>query len=596
MNETSTGSPRGGIRRWLVVSGLAAAALGLAACDGVSDRTAAGGGGGGNGGEGNGGGGGGGNGALQSDVIQASNGVIGLTAIPKDAEIDPVDDVGTGLIMESLSAKFSGFAVETSPQTEAAPASLAVEKSSTKSSEDELARLIQAIRDALGSNGDNILERLDVAFQNTGRAVDGTPTALAQLSLDLLAGETATVSEIRSRLLEILTGSEQGAASGTPQGVTDEARNFTFTLGTTLGVDDLLLVLGIAPDEAFNNLPADLNDFANGRTLARSDLSFVEDEETFQTEATAAADLLWVIDDSGSMSQEQDNIAAGIGEFFDILDASGLDYHLGATTTGNDCGELSQISTGDRFITSNTANARGEWSGDQETGIDGIARPGTSGSGTETGIFCGEQALLVDPTGTQPNFNREGAPDVLIFVSDEPDNETVQGRTPRSAPAGYQVRELGAYETIFTDAGTTIFSIVGTATVLPGQNDPDPDFNCSGEGGDADGGAAYGRLSSITNGGRTSICADANDWSPLFQEVALAASGGASQYELSNIPVIPSVRVFVEGNEVSRDPARRNGFDVFLSATRSAIIFYGDALPEPGNEVRVVYDRVDSES
>lgn len=47
-------------------------------------------------------------------------------------------------------------------------------------------------------------------------------------------------------------------------------------------------------------------------------------------------DILFVIDNSGSMSDEQMNLAQNFPLFVDVLDDSGLDYRVGITTTGMD--------------------------------------------------------------------------------------------------------------------------------------------------------------------------------------------------------------------------------------------------------------------
>ena len=44
-------------------------------------------------------------------------------------------------------------------------------------------------------------------------------------------------------------------------------------------------------------------------------------------------DLLWVVDDSGSMCQEQKILRDNFDRFIDEIDASGVDFHIGVTTT-----------------------------------------------------------------------------------------------------------------------------------------------------------------------------------------------------------------------------------------------------------------------
>src|SRR5262245_57636987 len=45
-------------------------------------------------------------------------------------------------------------------------------------------------------------------------------------------------------------------------------------------------------------------------------------------------DVLFVIDNSGSMGQEQANLTANFPMFIQVLNDSGLDYRVGVTTTG----------------------------------------------------------------------------------------------------------------------------------------------------------------------------------------------------------------------------------------------------------------------
>lgn len=47
-------------------------------------------------------------------------------------------------------------------------------------------------------------------------------------------------------------------------------------------------------------------------------------------------DVLFVIDNSGSMAEEQANLAANFPTFIQVLEESGLDYRVGVTSTGRD--------------------------------------------------------------------------------------------------------------------------------------------------------------------------------------------------------------------------------------------------------------------
>jgi hypothetical protein len=57
-------------------------------------------------------------------------------------------------------------------------------------------------------------------------------------------------------------------------------------------------------------------------------------------------DLLFVVDNSGSMGEEQANLATNFPAFIDVIAASGLDWRVGVTTTGVDYTYLQNIGFG----------------------------------------------------------------------------------------------------------------------------------------------------------------------------------------------------------------------------------------------------------
>ncbi len=55
--------------------------------------------------------------------------------------------------------------------------------------------------------------------------------------------------------------------------------------------------------------------------------------DTFDQATRAQTDILWVVDNSGSMAREQDQLAASFPKFFTYLQGAQLDYRIGVTTT-----------------------------------------------------------------------------------------------------------------------------------------------------------------------------------------------------------------------------------------------------------------------
>ena len=306
--------------------------------------------------------------------------------------------------------------------------------------------------------------------------------------------------------------------------------------------------------------------------------------ETFKQTANSsnAVDILWSIDSSGSMSEEQTNLANGASQFFTSLNKAGIDYRLGVNV--QDSGKCKQLRTLSdnvtQFIGKNTPNAEVEWKK--------LSQPGTNDSGTEVGFYCTREVDM-------SKFDRTNAQNLVVFVSDEPENETYEDSI---YVPGYTDRDFNNYKNYFLNSATTYFSIVGTATQLrptfasPQPNSNDPSFRCNGAGGSASGGAHFKEISRLTGGSSASICADAKSWSVMFDEIVKAATGLASSFNLTKLPIPSTIKVTLNGQAVARDTTQNNGFDVIYSTSGASLVFYGNALPKQNDSVIVQYDAI----
>ena len=330
----------------------------------------------------------------------------------------------------------------------------------------------------------------------------------------------------------------------------------------------------------------------NNATALTSDavVEIKSKKEGFNQQAAngGGVDILWSIDASGSMSEEQANLANGAEQFFNTLNTAGLDYRLAVNTQGGNyrgysCNTLRQTSLGSNYIDNKTPNALGEWKK--------LAQPGTSDSATETGFYCTRE---VDMKG----FTRPNAKQLVVFVSDEPENETVQNLKPSSAPYSYQKRDFNDYKKYFTNTGATYFAIVGLGSIIkPTFNSPvdlnaNGDFSCSGKGGNAEGGAHFKEIANSTGGTTASICAEASSWTIVFNKILERATGLASNFKLQHSPLPSTVKVKVDGQEILRDVNHQNGFDVIYVQDEASLVFYGNKLPHKGNNIEVNYDYV----
>jgi len=133
------------------------------------------------------------------------------------------------------------------------------------------------------------------------------------------------------------------------------------------------------------------------------------------------ADILFVVDDSGSMSGHQRNLSHNIGLFTSVfLQTSILDYNIGVITTDNDgfwggssscCGKL--VGTY-RVVTKTTPNSNLVLQENLTVGINGSGREAPF----ETTSLALSNTML---TGWNSGFIRPSAALIVIFITDAED-------------------------------------------------------------------------------------------------------------------------------------------------------------------------------
>lgn len=138
---------------------------------------------------------------------------------------------------------------------------------------------------------------------------------------------------------------------------------------------------------------------------------------------SSAVDILFVIDDSRSMKDEQEQLGIWSSELFDVLSTAGglPDLHIGVTSSSLPITGHAGCTTngGLRFI-SDVAGPDGsrvrDYTGTLTEAFAKLARVGDSGCGFEQPFKAAQNAL----SGTQ-KFLREDALLLVVFVTDEDD-------------------------------------------------------------------------------------------------------------------------------------------------------------------------------
>jgi len=209
-------------------------------------------------------------------------------------------------------------------------------------------------------------------------------------------------------------------------------------------------------------------------------------------------DILFVVDNSGSMGEEQANLAANFPHFIEVIDASGLDWHVAVTSTGVDyhyqqtLGGITlpvNITGGDngamlmgsgcgmtrRWVQKGDANAAAQFAC--------TAALGTGGPGDEMPLAAMRAALedrMAD--GTNAGWRRDDALLAVVFLTDENDCSYEQSVTlPFIEPLCQSQQEPVANYVSFVDQYAGNRAKWAAATIAG----PGPD-RCSSAFGDAD--------------------------------------------------------------------------------------------------------------
>ncbi len=502
---------------------------------------------------------------------------FGKTFLTDKTGVVLLDDGTIAASYAALGLKLPFLAPKVSTAIYAAEVNSKVVSSTLRSQADAYLALIEQILKGEGADVNILVNQSSLNAQSS--------VVQATLSVDF-TNTTQSASNIRNLVLKAINNGVLPAnmmSSGTDFG--DKIR---LNLAFWEDQGDIFLWAGANLAEDAKAVAAKYNDLNNAASLTSSRvLTTVASKETFkQTEASAGGvDILWSIDASGSMSQEQQNLANGAEQFFNTLNTAGLDYRLAVNTQGNDntrysCTSLRQTTAGEGFIDSNTPDALAKWRV--------LASPGTSDSGTETGFYCTREVDLT-------NFDRPNAKNLVVFVSDEPENETVNSSRP-SASSNYVSRDFEDYKQYFTNTGATYFAIAGTgSTIKPTFSsnvdlNANGDYSCSGQGGSAAGGAHFSEIAKLTGGSSASICADSADWTVMFDKILETATGLASNFKLQYAPIPSSVKVMVAGKALTRDISHQDGFDIIYGKDDVSLVFYGNSLPKQGDAIEIEYD------
>jgi len=221
---------------------------------------------------------------------------------------------------------------------------------------------------------------------------------------------------------EIVTTLSGGTATGLPLAATNAPVDTLFRLVLLYGEyeSSTFYIAVVVPEKLYAEYETQGNSITNAaRVIPKGKKLTTSSEKFSQATARQNADILFVVDDSGSMNDNQNALSQAADDFSAEMTSSGLNYRSAIITTGNGAtdhtnGAAYHILRSVGIIENNT------------TLLKQSLVAGTRGSGTETGIWNAEQALQslahnnsVDGAVTIAGMPKAGSTLSVIIISDE---------------------------------------------------------------------------------------------------------------------------------------------------------------------------------
>jgi hypothetical protein len=267
-----------------------------------------------------------------------------------------------------------------------------------------------------------------------------------------------------------------------------------------------------------------------------------------QPSRESGVDILWVVDNSASMFEEQDQLAAHADSFIGYLSRAPVDFLMGIASTDLSIDEPGVL-VGE-VLTSETPHLADEFA-------DLIYMD--EGSRDEKGFYAALEA--VDQSGPNGGIFRPDSDLEVIFFTDEDDQSDFQSSDFLEGLYSHR-----------TGGVIAVNAIVG-----------DPPEGCASVFGAADAGIKYQEAQEASEGLRESICS--LDYDAMLGRIALKVLGLNDRIYLSAPPDLGTIEVRID--DVLMHRRERHGWR--YDAGDNCIIFDGYAVPYPGSEVIVRY-------
>jgi hypothetical protein len=249
--------------------------------------------------------------------------------------------------------------------------------------------------------------------------------------------------------------------------------------------------------------------------------------DVFRQATVPQVDVLWAVDNSSSMKEEQEALARNFEEFYKYMeqlvdpDSEEEVFHIGVISTDvYDPDHRGKLLGNPNIITDATPNAAEVFAENVNVGLEG--------KGDEQGFYAAVLALTEPLVSTlNAGFLRDDAYLFIIFVSDEDDRSFGE--------VGYYLKKIEQIKDIGNDGMIKAASVVGDVPEVPAWCREEK-FVEPGE--------RYAQLAEGTGGLVLSICDD--DFATHLDELGFSAAGLRRQFRLTRRAVPETIQVWVK--------------------------------------------------
>lgn len=296
-------------------------------------------------------------------------------------------------------------------------------------------------------------------------------------------------------------------------------------------------------------------------------------------------DILWVIDDSGSMQSSQNNLVSNFQSFITKFQTKNYDFHMAVQSTGAwqalFAGNPANSSYG-KLKDGVGSNHSGIFVMDKNTpNLSDVfvtnASLGINGTGDERAFQSFEATLN---SSLNPTFRRPDAFLAIIILSDEDDFSRTKSSFGNDNYNDQYLRPVSYFKTYLDNkVGAQNYS-VNTISILDQQCLNQLLINAQKIS------TRYISLADMTGGAKVSLCGNFGTGLDLIAGTIIAAN---SVFKLAKVPVVSTIRVKINGIVIAQNAS--NGWT--YESAENTVTLHGTAIPDGDDQIIIDYDPVD---